>query len=97
MTAWRRLRGDRVAMVSLAVVLAYLLLMAAAAGGLVARDWAREVAVSHAPPSWSAGNHAVSAPRAPGLPEAREAQAHLAFALRAALDLHEPPPSQAGA
>jgi peptide/nickel transport system permease protein len=69
MTAWSRLRADRVAMLSLAVVLAYLLLMAAAAGGLIARDWGREVAVSHAPPSWAAGPDAAAAPGAPHLAE----------------------------
>jgi peptide/nickel transport system permease protein len=52
--AARRLRQDRVARVSLGVVIAYLLLMLASWSGLVARDWSREVAVSYAPPSWVA-------------------------------------------
>ncbi len=52
--AWQRLRADRVAMVALAIVVAYLLLMLGAWTGLLARDWSREVAVSYAPPTWAA-------------------------------------------
>jgi peptide/nickel transport system permease protein len=48
--AWRRLRADRLGLASLAVVGAFVLLMAASALGLVASDWARERAVSYAPP-----------------------------------------------
>ena len=48
--AWRRLRADRVAMVSLAVVLAFLALLGLSASGLVAADWEREVGVHYAPP-----------------------------------------------
>jgi oligopeptide transport system permease protein len=48
--AWRRLRQDRVGMVSLYVVVAFLLLIAAAALGLVAGDWKKEVGVPDAPP-----------------------------------------------
>jgi peptide/nickel transport system permease protein len=50
--AWRRLRADRVGMTSLAVVVAFLLLILAAALGLVARDWQREVGVPDAPPTF---------------------------------------------
>ncbi len=50
-TAWRRFRGDRVGMVSLVVVLAFLLLIVAAATGLVASQWQRELAVPNAPPT----------------------------------------------
>ena len=50
-TAWRRFKGDRVGMVSLVVVLAFLLLIAAAATGLVASQWQRELAVPNAPPT----------------------------------------------
>ena len=53
--AWSRLRRDRVAMASLAIVIAYVLLMIAAWGGLIAADWSREAAVSYAPPTWAAG------------------------------------------
>ena len=48
--AWRRYRADRAGMASLAVVLAFLVLIAAAALGLVASDWQREVGVPNAPP-----------------------------------------------
>ena len=50
--AWRRYQSDRVGMVSLAIVLAFLLLIAASALGLVAGDWQREVGVPNAPPSF---------------------------------------------
>jgi len=50
--AWRRLRTDSVAMVSLAIVAAFLLLMIASGLGLVAKDWAKEVGINYAPPSW---------------------------------------------
>lgn len=50
--AWRRFRADRVGMASLGVVAAFLLLIAAAALGWVARDWQREVGVSSAPPGF---------------------------------------------
>lgn len=50
--AWRRLRHDRVGMVSLAVVIAFLLLILAAAVGLVAKDWQKEVGVPNAPPTF---------------------------------------------
>lgn len=50
--AWRRLRADRLAMASLAVVSAFLLLMLASASGLVAADWSREVGVNYAPPGF---------------------------------------------
>ncbi|HMN76920.1 MAG TPA: ABC transporter permease [Burkholderiaceae bacterium] len=50
--AWRRLRGDRVGMVSLAVVGAFLLLILLSALGVVAADWQREIAVPNAPPTF---------------------------------------------
>jgi len=50
--AWRRLKTDSVAMISLAIVTAFILLMIASGAGLVAKDWAREVGVNYAPPSW---------------------------------------------
>jgi len=50
--AWRRLKTDSIAMVCLAIVAAFLLLMLASGLGLVAKDWAREVGVNYAPPSW---------------------------------------------
>jgi peptide/nickel transport system permease protein len=50
--AWRRLRADRVAMVALAIVAAFLLLLLLSASGLVAADWEKEVAVNYAPPTF---------------------------------------------
>jgi peptide/nickel transport system permease protein len=51
-SAWRRLRNDRVGMVSLAVVAAFLLLILLAAVGFVGGDWQREVGVPNAPPTF---------------------------------------------
>ena len=50
--AWRRLKTDSVAMVSLAIVVAFVLLMILSALGVVASDWSREVGVNYAPPSF---------------------------------------------
>ena len=51
--AWRRLRRDRVGMVSLAVVGVYLAVVIAAALGWVAGDWSREAGVNYAPPGFA--------------------------------------------
>jgi peptide/nickel transport system permease protein len=51
-TAWRRYKNDRVGLVSGVIVLGFLLLIAAAATGLVASDWQRELAVPNAPPTF---------------------------------------------
>ena len=48
--AWKRFRTDKVGLVSLAIVGAFLLLIAAAAAGLVAKSWQLEVGVPNAPP-----------------------------------------------
>jgi ABC-type dipeptide/oligopeptide/nickel transport system permease subunit len=50
--AWRRLRRDRVAMVSLVIVCAYLLTVIAASLGWIAADWPREAGVNYAPPGF---------------------------------------------
>jgi peptide/nickel transport system permease protein len=50
--AWRRLRSDGVAMVSLAIVAAFVLLMILSATGIVAKDWSREIGVNYAPPTF---------------------------------------------
>lgn len=64
--AWRRLRADRVGMVALAVVGAFVALMIASGLGLVASDWSRERAVSYAPPWILAGESpAAAAPSGP--------------------------------
>ena len=51
LTAWRRFKGDRVGMVCLVIVAAFLLLIACAASGLVASQWQRELALPNAPPT----------------------------------------------
>jgi oligopeptide transport system permease protein len=50
--AWDRYRADRVGMVSLAIVLAFLLLILLSALGLVAAQWQSEVGVPNAPPTF---------------------------------------------
>lgn len=50
--AWRRLRADRVGMVSLAVVLVFVLLIVLAAAGVVAKDWQKELGVPSAQPTF---------------------------------------------
>ena len=50
--AWRRLRSDRVAMISLAIVVAFLVMMLLSATGLIAKDWGVESGVNYAPPSF---------------------------------------------
>ena len=59
--AWRRFRADRVGLVSLGIVAAFLLLIALSALGLVAADWQREVGVPNAPPSFTGPAAAESA------------------------------------
>jgi peptide/nickel transport system permease protein len=49
--AWRRLRADRVGIVSLAIVAAFIVQMILSATGLIAKDWAREIGVNYAPPT----------------------------------------------
>ena len=50
--AWRRFRSDRVGLVSLGIVAAFLLLILLASLGLVASDWQREIGVPDAPPGF---------------------------------------------
>jgi peptide/nickel transport system permease protein len=73
MLAWKRLRADRVAMVSLAIVVAFLVMVLLSATGLIAKDWAKEVGVNYAPPSFlGPGEPAASAA---GTPTAENAAA----------------------
>lgn len=62
-SAWRRFRRDRTGRVSLAIVLAYALLIACTGSGLLARHWQDEVGVPDAPPSFL-GAAAAQAPGA---------------------------------
>jgi peptide/nickel transport system permease protein len=54
--AWRRLIADRIAMVSMTVVAAFLLLTVASSLGLVAGGWSEEVAIGYAPPTFAAAD-----------------------------------------
>ena len=67
--AWRRLRNDRVGMVSLAIVAAFLVLILMSATGLVAKDWSKEVGVNYAPPSFVGADIEAGTPAGPGTPE----------------------------
>ena len=53
--AWKRMRQDTVAMVSLAIVAFFLAMMIASYTGLIASDWSKERGVSYANPSFMAG------------------------------------------
>jgi peptide/nickel transport system permease protein len=66
--AWRRLRADRVAMVSLAVVAAFLLMPVLSATGVIAADWENEVGVNYAPPGFVGAVAGVAAAPAPAQP-----------------------------
>ena len=50
--AWRRLRADYTAMVALAIVAAFLIALLLSVSGLLAADWADEVGVNYAPPTF---------------------------------------------
>jgi peptide/nickel transport system permease protein len=71
--AWRRLRSDGVAMTSLAIVAAFLVLMLLSASGLIAKDWSKEIGVNYAPPSFLGADIEAGAPAAPA-PDAPAAQ-----------------------
>src|SRR5215475_1349283 len=62
--AWKRLRADRVAMVSLTIVALFLLQMILSGVGLIAKDWAKEVGVNYAPPTLQGPDAEGSAPAA---------------------------------
>ncbi len=68
--AWRRMRSDRVGIVSLAVVAVFLLMIVLTATGLVARGWQKEVGVPSAPPTFmgpaaAVETEAITAPTGP--------------------------------
>lgn len=50
--AWKRLCSDHVAMVSLTIVAVFLVMMVLSGTGLIAKDWAKEVGVNYAPPTF---------------------------------------------
>ncbi|MFM7002418.1 MAG: ABC transporter permease, partial [Limnohabitans sp.] len=66
--AWRRFKSDKVGVWSGITVALSLLLVLSTLLGSVAHDWEKEVAVSHAPPSWAIGTPS-TANDAKALPE----------------------------
>ncbi|MES2740183.1 MAG: ABC transporter permease [Pseudomonadota bacterium] len=64
--AWRRLRADRIAMVSLAMVAIFLLTLALSASGLIVADWEDEVALGYAPPGFTGAAASAPVPAAVG-------------------------------
>ncbi|MCV2370694.1 ABC transporter permease [Roseateles oligotrophus] len=50
--SWRRLRTDKVGMVSMVIVAFFLLMVAASSSGLIAKNWQKEVGVPNAPPTF---------------------------------------------
>lgn len=86
--AWRRLRADRVAMASLAVVALFLLSVLLSGAGLIAADWEQEVAVNYAPPTFVGPDPALAAlarPAPPAPPNAFDPLADDLAALKAEL------------
>jgi peptide/nickel transport system permease protein len=53
--AWRRFKSDRVGVWSGITVILSLALVLSTLLGSLASDWEKEVAISHAPPSWAMG------------------------------------------
>jgi peptide/nickel transport system permease protein len=72
MLAWLRFCGDRVGLVSLAVVVIYFAIVAVSRFGWIAGDWSKEVGVSYAPPSVMGPD---AAPVAAAAPDATSAPA----------------------
>jgi peptide/nickel transport system permease protein len=73
LSPWRRLRRDRIGMISLGVVLAYFAMILAATLDLVSRDWSREVGVPYASPSFLGRQPTSEASPAEGVPRPRGA------------------------
>ncbi len=53
--AWRRLKRDKIGMVSMVIVIFFLLMMVGSYTGIVAKNWAKEVGVSYANPVFMKG------------------------------------------
>ena len=92
--AWRRLRADKVAMASLAVVLLFLAMLVLSSAGLIVADWEDEAGVSYAPPSFVGPDplQAAAAAQAPAeaIENAFDPLAEDMRALRAAKDRDAP-------
>ncbi|GAA4013265.1 ABC transporter permease [Actimicrobium antarcticum] len=71
--AWRRLRTDHVAMLALAIVVAFLVALVLSASGLIAANWADEVGVNYAPPTFVGAQSAAERGASPIEPGAVEA------------------------
>lgn len=54
--AWRRLKRNRPAMLSLVIVICYFLLLVLSYTGVIVKDWNKEVALGFAPPSFLQNN-----------------------------------------
>jgi oligopeptide transport system permease protein len=70
--AWRRFKADRVGLVSMWVVLAFVALIVLSALGLVAKNWQDEVGVPNAPPTFMGpakpeAASAIEAPKGPNV------------------------------
>ena len=70
--AWKRLKADRVGMVSMVVVAAFALLVLLGSVGLLARGWQKEVGVPNAPPTFlgpapAAEQSAIPVPKGPNV------------------------------
>ncbi|MFL6657691.1 MAG: ABC transporter permease [Massilia sp.] len=64
--AWRRLRGDKLAMLAMAVVALFLVLLVLSSTGVIVADWEEEVALNYAPPGFVGAETQASAAQAPG-------------------------------
>jgi len=73
--AWKRLKSDHVGMVSLAIVVAFIVMMILSGTGLIAGDWAKETGVNYAPPSFLGADIEAGTPAAPGSGTSAEQQA----------------------
>jgi len=73
--AWKRLKTDNVGMVSLVIVALFIVLMIASGTGLIARNWAQEIGVNYAPPSFLGDDLEHASPVAPVSPAAPAAPA----------------------
>ena len=67
--AWRRLRGDQIAMISLSIVAIFVAMMLASSLGLIAGDWSKEIGINYAPPTWFRDD--VPPAPTPGAPEVK--------------------------
>jgi peptide/nickel transport system permease protein len=61
---WTRFKSDRVGMVSLAIVAAFIVMMILSGLGLIAGDWSKELGVNYAPPSFLGADIEAGAPAA---------------------------------